>query len=74
VPAVVPVPPAAAMASLKPPVPVSASSEIWAAEEMIARSEAATPARLFWSTWEKVRGAEVGDGKGTNREFSVNFG
>lgn len=44
------VPPAAAMASLKPPVPVSASSPTWAALVIIARSEAATPARLVWST------------------------
>jgi len=50
VPAVVPVPPAAAIASLKPPVPVSASSETWAALEIMARSAAATPARLVWST------------------------
>jgi hypothetical protein len=45
-----PSPPAAAIASLKPPVPVSASSEICAALEMRARSEADTLARLFRST------------------------
>lgn len=48
-PAAVLVPPAAAMASLKPPVAVSADSESLAAEVMMARSEAATPARLVVS-------------------------
>jgi hypothetical protein len=71
----VPVPPAAAIASLNPPVPVSASSEIWAAEEIMARSEAETPARLDWSTfWVLVYGGgdELG-GRETYRKFSVHF-
>jgi hypothetical protein len=76
-PAVVPVPPAAAIASLKPPVPVSASSEIWAAEEMMARSEAETPARLDWSTfWALVCGEEwIGEKRKreTYRKLSVHF-
>ncbi len=41
------------MASLKPPVLISADSESLAAEEMMARSEAATPARFLVSIWKR---------------------
>jgi hypothetical protein len=46
VPAVVETPPALAIASLKPPVPVSADSDRVAAFVMIARSDADTPFRF----------------------------
>jgi hypothetical protein len=71
VPAVVPVPPAAAIASLNPPAPVSASSLTWAALEMMARSDAATAARLFWSTCVVLTGRidERGGEKGYLREM-----
>lgn len=56
--------PAAATAVLKPPVAVSACSLSCAAAAMMARSEAATPARLFWLIWRVlVRGGEgMGEG------------
>lgn len=48
-PAVVLVPPAALMASLKPPALVSAFSAVWRAALMMARSASETEARLFSS-------------------------
>lgn len=56
------------MASLKPPVLVSADSESWAAEVIMARSEAATPARLLVSIWMILLGEDgIGGGKGEVR-------
>ena len=71
-------PPAAAMASLKPPVAVSADSESLAAEVMMARSEAATPARLVVSIWMDVLDGMGREGRGRMKgaygEFGVYFG
>jgi hypothetical protein len=48
-PAVEDVPPAASMASLKPPASVSAASAVTRAALRMARSEAETPARFVSS-------------------------
>lgn len=66
------VPPAAAMASLKPPVAVSADSESVAALEIISRSDAETSARLSWSTWAML-GLDGEEGVRAGRKHTGNF-